>query len=472
MLLFVISQNPLYLALENNNKIRPLDIIGNRILELGYADDTNIITGDDESFMEIFNVFHYFERATNSKINIRKTKVYGFGNWEKRRMWPIVNLKVEEEYFTTLGIHFSCNYDIALKTMWKYIYDKIQNRIPMIRNRNFTLYQKATLINSLIASKIWYVSHVYPLPIKYSTLINKEIFTFLWGSNSNPIKRIVIYNKKGNGGLGLLNIFQKAKSIFVGTMIRSFLLSDVNDLIRYYIANKVGNIFNIINDQRNITSSNAPYYEYAIDTIKICKTHKNFPHIKSKDIYEIISPQCTPDIVNKYNFDWNNIWTNLNFKYINIVDRNIMFKYIYEILPTNHRLANIRLRQSPMCDYCNQEDTNSHKFYHCVKVQECVSWLRKVIFYIGGVQTDSLLKILYLDIPKINRKNMNLICIIIACYISCVWSNRENLTYIKNIMKAKLLRTHRFHIQLLGEAINKIFSENYCNMDIRILNKF
>ena len=135
----------------------------------------------------------------------------------------------------------------------------------------------------------------------------------------------------------------------------------------------------------------------------MCKTHKNFPHVKPKDIYEILSPQCTPDIVNKYAFDWTNIWKNLNFKHMNIVDRNIMFKYIYEILPTNHRLANIRIRQSPMCDYCNQVDTNSHRFYHCVKVQDCILWLRRVIFYISGMQTDSLLKILYLDIPKISK---------------------------------------------------------------------
>ena len=29
----------------------------------------------------------------------------------------------------------------------------------MIKIRNFTLYQKAVLVNSLIASKLWYVAH-------------------------------------------------------------------------------------------------------------------------------------------------------------------------------------------------------------------------------------------------------------------------------------------------------------------------
>ena len=234
-----------YIAIEEANKIIPIEMPGNKTIEIGYADDTNVVASNEESFLEIFKLFEYFEKATNSKINISKTKVYGFGKWEHRRIWPIKNLKVEDEYFTTLGIIYSCNYDIALKTMWKYIYDKLKLRLSIIRNRNFTLYQKAILINCLIASKLWYVSHVYPLPIENTTLINGEIFTFIWGSAANPIKREVLYNKRVNGGLGLLNVYQKAKSIFVSTIVKSFLLSNENDLIRYYLSNKIGYMFNI-----------------------------------------------------------------------------------------------------------------------------------------------------------------------------------------------------------------------------------
>ena len=72
----------------------------------------------------------------------------------------------------------------------------------MIRNRYFTLYQKVILINCLVVSKLWYVAHVYPLPLKYTGMINKEIFNFIWGSKANPIKIEVLYNKKENGGLG------------------------------------------------------------------------------------------------------------------------------------------------------------------------------------------------------------------------------------------------------------------------------
>ena len=471
MFFFVIFQDPLYLALEHATKIVPLPIPGKPVKEIGYADDTNVIASSDDSFLEVFRIFGQFEKATNSKMNLKKTKVYGFGRWEKRRIWPIKELKVEEEYFTSLGIHFSSHYDISLRSMWKYIYDKIKNRLSMIKHRNFTLYQKAALINGLIASKLWYVAHIYPLPMEYTILINKEIFKFIWGSHTNPIKRDVLYNSKWYGGLGLFNIYKKAKSIFVCTVIKSFVLSEENDIVRFYMFKKIGHLFNMTNVPNRNSHVNTPYYEYAIDTIERCVGHKNFPNLKSKIVYEILSPQVLPEITHKYDFDWENIFRHLSFRYISIIDRNILFKYIYEILPTNKRLVQIRIKQSPLCEYCDMEDSNSHKFYHCFKVQDCLSWLRKVIYYICGVQTESLLKILYLDIPKIDKRNRNSLCIIITSYISTVWFNRNDLAYIQNIVRAKIIKGQRFHMKLLGNKAKKIFSDNYCNMDIRILNR-
>ena len=101
------------------------------------------------------------------------------------------------------------------------------------------------------------------------------------------------------------------------------------------MARKIGNIFCMVNPPRNSSRTNAPYYEFSVDTIRKCKSHKNFPNLKAKDIYGILSPQCKPYIEDLYhNYDWKNIWRQLSFRYMNLQDRNIMFKYIHEILPT------------------------------------------------------------------------------------------------------------------------------------------
>ena len=126
MLIFIMFQNPLYLAIEKSSRINPFIFPGNSIKEIGYADDTNLVVSDDQSIIEDFKLLNKFEKATNSRVNIDKTRVYGFCKWEKRKYLPIQNLWVEEECFMTLGIYFSVNYDIALNNMWKYIYDKIK----------------------------------------------------------------------------------------------------------------------------------------------------------------------------------------------------------------------------------------------------------------------------------------------------------------------------------------------------------
>ena len=153
-------------------------------------------------------------------------------------------------------------------------------------------------------------------------------------------------------------------------------------------------LINAANTPTMISNVNTPYFEYAIDTNKKCKNIKKFPNINAKDIYEIVVNKVIPNIVSKYDFDWPNVWKHLNFKYLNTYDRNIMFKFIYEILPNNKRLNQIRIRQSPLCEECNIDDTKSHRFYHCYKIQDCVKWLKRVIYYICSIKVKSLLKIL------------------------------------------------------------------------------
>ena len=180
MLLYVIFQEPLYRAINKCKTIMPPSLPSNQLKSIGYADDTTVIVKNDEGFINTFKLLERFQRATNSKLNFKKTKVYGFGEWENRVIWPINDLKIETEYFTTLGITFSCHYDVAVDKTWQGILNKIKSRIPLIRDRYFTLYQKSAIVNCLLSSKIWYAAHVYPLPLKFSKLINKELFGFVW----------------------------------------------------------------------------------------------------------------------------------------------------------------------------------------------------------------------------------------------------------------------------------------------------
>ena len=284
VIFYVLFQEPLYKAIEKSTSIIPPSLPSKNVKNLGYADDTSIIVKNDVAFVSVFKLIEHFQKASNSKLNFRKTKIYGFGEWENRTNWPIKELKVEMEYFTTLGITFSCKYNIAADKTWSMILNKIKSRIPLIRNNYFTLYQKSAIVNSLLSSKIWYAAHVYPFPLHMSKLMNKEIFGFMWKQNYDPIKRNVLCNPKINGGIGIVDIFCKAKSIFTATVIKRFLLSNENELIKYYMSLRVNTLFNIRTLPDKVSHVNTCYYEYSVETIRKCFHIKNFPNITSKDI--------------------------------------------------------------------------------------------------------------------------------------------------------------------------------------------
>ena len=84
MLLFIISQEPLYIAIENNNQIKPFKTPNSNVKLQGYADDTNFILSDDQSIKEAFKIIKMYESATATSLNIEKTKIFGIGRWRGR----------------------------------------------------------------------------------------------------------------------------------------------------------------------------------------------------------------------------------------------------------------------------------------------------------------------------------------------------------------------------------------------------
>ena len=149
------------------------------------------------------------------------------------------------------------------------------------------------------------------------------------------------------------------------------------------------------------------YYRYALDSIKKCINHRDFPNLSSKEIYRQLETIVLSNIeIKNPNHDWANIWKNISFRYIHVNDRLIIFKYIHGVIPTNKKLHQIKSRNDPICDSCDKEDTIKHKFYECEIMQDCLNWVRRLIMYLCNMNTnrDSLAQMMYFDIPKVNVK--------------------------------------------------------------------
>ena len=233
------------------------------------------------------------------------------------------------------------------------------------------------------------------------------------------------------------------------------------------MATRINYIFNFNTLPSKNSMINAPYYEYALEDIKFSKTHKDFPNMSSKIIYSMILPDILP-LVESRNpmLDWNNVWKTINFKFIDINDRPILYKYVHQILPTNKRLFNIRLRNDALCDYCLIEDTNMHKFYYCHKVQSCLNWVRRIIVYFCNMYLNDLSCLLTLDLPQISTKVKNTLNVIISSYIVCAWYCREDIDMLVFKLKTKMIRDHKLKMVMLKDKANLVFTEKYCQHSI------
>ena len=215
------------------------------------------------------------------------------------------------------------------------------------------------------------------------------------------------------------------------------------------------------------------YYKYALDIIKKFTSHKDFPKLNSKIMYDMLKPDVISNIEGKNpGYDWENIWKCVAFKFMNVNDRPIVYKYVHNVIPTNKKLFQIKSRDNPYCDHCNMEDTKMHRFYECPLMQECLTWLRRLILYLCGMNTnqESLFKFMTFDIPKVNIKVKNTLIIIISSYVSCVWYNRDRLELILYIMRAKIIRDQKLRMKILGDKAHRLFTENYCKNNIDFIN--
>ena len=470
MLLFIISQEPLYSAFENSSLIRPFRTPNCDTKLQGYADDTNLILADDQSIVEALKLVKLFETATGASLNINKTKIFGIGLWKGRSKWPIANVHIQTDSMSALGIKFSNNFEDASNMCWSDVKTRISNKIRSMYNRELTLYQRAVLVNSLLTSQIWYYAQTYPLSIKWSKSINVLLYKFIWISNTEQIARSTLNLDRKLGGLSVCNIFIKSESIFACRMLRQFLL-DTNQLslLSYFNSVRINPLLNIRSLPENVAYVSTSYYNQGISTIRKCLKLGTFPNISSKIMYNHLLDKQPPKVQDKYPLqNWKFIWENLQFKLIPVNMREIMFKYLHEILPNKHRLKQTRRARDDLCESCDVPETNTHMMYFCKDVILPKRFLSKLLLHccVGEI---NLLKFMFLDISKRNKKLKNTVIILIIMYISSIWYCRKNKRQIIKMYISALLSHLKIMSKLLGDSMTEIFTSELAELNLQTL---
>ena len=385
---------------------------------------------NDESIIEINNIVIKFENATGAILNRnKKTKIYGLGAWNKSSNWPLKWLKGEIISFKTLGIIYSNDFQVALATNWDQALAAIQSKIRSITIKKLTMYQKVVIVNSVILSKLWYIAHIYPLPMLTAKKINKEIYEYVWGMKNNPINRHTLSLPREKGGLGLNNVVIKAKCILSNTFLKAYNSPyTIKFMMYYYNIIRTGPLFNSSVHLNKVHYVGTQYYIQIIETIVKCLHIPKFPDINSKTMYLYLMPKDKPKIEEMYDssiFRWSSMWKCISFKYIHVKEREIIFKYMHEILPTRKRLGMISQGEvTSECKFCGAEESNIHFTYQCIYYKPVIEWFKELVFKCCNFNPN-MTKILMFDISNVNTQERNTCIILVATFICNIWKARR-----------------------------------------------
>ena len=209
-LLYIINDEAINLTIKANKKIVGYPIPNQKEnLKLSqYADDTNLFVITEESIVEILNFFKTFEIATGATINISKTAMTPLANAKICNVdKKIQNIHINnpKNFVKILGIHFSNDLQKTITYNWELCQSLLEKQLQQLSRRHNSLRGKAILLNSLILSKVTFLSNIFPISNTVQTQIETNIFKYIWQfSKSEPTARKTLYLPKEVGGTGLI----------------------------------------------------------------------------------------------------------------------------------------------------------------------------------------------------------------------------------------------------------------------------
>jgi hypothetical protein len=229
MYLYIIFLEPLLRQLKN--VLPEIKISRANYVLTAYVDDVAIFIKNLEDFLRLGVILENFQRATNSKINKEKTQTLLLGGWRetvnffgkinhenKNTNWaePSKSVKI-------LGITWFVDIETTIKENCQDILRKSKGMLHNSLNRFLSIHQKVSYFNTFISPHFGYFAKILPVPELYTKDLQRSGFSYLWKGKIETLSQLEIYNPEREGGLNIINVDVKCKSLLIkNTLIDIF----------------------------------------------------------------------------------------------------------------------------------------------------------------------------------------------------------------------------------------------------------
>ncbi|CEP19709.1 hypothetical protein [Parasitella parasitica] len=189
---------------------------------LSYADDTLVFLRDTDDLRFLVEHLNAYSEASNAKINFHKTRAISLSGVDITPHWltalaPFDISQIwttrETEAITYLGDPLSQGVRQRQLFFGIFIQD-LRQTAELHSRRGISLYGRATIVNSLIVSKCWYVFSVLPTTMEFLRNIRSIITAFVNTNITPSISWDLMVTDKSKGGLGIIDVFAQQKALY------------------------------------------------------------------------------------------------------------------------------------------------------------------------------------------------------------------------------------------------------------------
>ena len=322
--LFIIALEALFLSIEKNRDIKPIEILGNTFLYNAYADDATFFLQDSESIINLVNELKLFSKYSGLRPNYNKCETCAIGSLKgvTRALCGFKPIDLTNDSAKILGLHFSYNKKIQEDRNFIDTIKKMETILQIWRSRNLTLLGKIAVFKTLAISKLVYCSYLSNVPNSILETVNKIQNKFIWSDKPAKISHFTMCNAYERGGLQKTDINLKVDALHLSWVRRLF---DDNDHQWKYIPKIC----------LNIDSNESFFPNYLPRTYK-----KELPAFYKNIINKWANCSTQPNNIQCiYNQPlWNNKYIKINSHTLNMHSfRSCGINYIHQIINANNR---------------------------------------------------------------------------------------------------------------------------------------
>ena len=210
--IFNLAVNLLANQIKQSRHLSGIQLNNNEIRISQYADDTLLFLRSSQCIKGALHELNTFSEASGLALNVRKTSYLRIGTANNdcggvHGVKQVNSLKILGITFTNNNINITHN-NFTPKLI------QIEKEVSQWQRRHITPLGRIVVIKSLLLSKLVHIFTALPNPC--STDIKKLerlLFSFLWGSKRDPVKRNKACQRYENGGLQMVDIEAFVKSM-------------------------------------------------------------------------------------------------------------------------------------------------------------------------------------------------------------------------------------------------------------------